>query len=69
MMLKIDLTQLKKAIQWIEANTNEVAVQIYTGDSNKLILRSIDRLGSEVEITLYNDSTMLPKIKKTEILG
>jgi len=67
-MLKIDLEQLKKAIQWIEANTNEVTVQIYTDFSNKLILKCIDRLGSEVEINLYNDSTMLPKIKRTDIL-
>jgi hypothetical protein len=67
-MLKIDLAQIKKAIQWIEANTNEVSVQIYTGDGSKIILKSVDRLGSEVEITLFNDATMLPKIRKTEIL-
>lgn len=67
-MLKIELSQLKKAIQWIEANTNEVNVQIYTGDGNKLILKSSDRLGHEVEITLFTDSQMLPKIKKTEVL-
>lgn len=67
-MLKIDLSQLKKAVQWIEANTNDINVQVYTGDGNKLVLKSTDRTGHEVEITLFTDSQMLPKIKKTEVL-
>ncbi len=67
-MLKIDLAQLKKAVQWIEGNTNEITIQIYSGDMSKLLLKTTDRLGNEVEITLYSDSQMLPKIKKTEVL-
>lgn len=67
-MMKIDLSQLKKAIHWLEANTNEVNIQVYTGDMTKLMLKATDRLGNEVEITLFNDSQMMPKIRKTEIL-
>jgi hypothetical protein len=67
-MLKIEVAQLKKAVQWIEANTNDLSVQIYTSDGNKLLLKATDKMGHEVEITLYSDSQMLPKIKKTEVL-
>lgn len=60
-MLKIDLAQIKKTTQWIEANNKDVNVQVYTGDGNKMVLKVTDRLGSEVGITLFNDTTMLPK--------
>jgi len=66
--MKISLEELKKAIGWIEANSRDSHIQILTGDSSKLVLKCADRLDTEVEITLFNDQTMLPKIKKTEIL-
>lgn len=65
-MRKIDLVELKKAIQWIEANTKEVKVTVEF-DGDNLIFRTFDRNEQAVTITLYSNN-MLPKITKTEIL-
>lgn len=65
--MKVDLKDLKKAIQWFEANTNADKIDFYMGD-NKLTITSLDKYSSQVEIVLYEDSSMLPKIKKTEVL-
>lgn len=65
-MRKIDLMELKKAVQWIEANTKEVRVIIET-DGDDLILKTFDRNEQAVSIRLYTHNT-LPKITKTEIL-
>ncbi len=66
--MKIELKELKKAMTWIETNTNEIAVNMYMGEANKLVLTCFDKGGSEVEITLFADHQMMPKIRKTEIL-
>lgn len=66
--MKIDLKELKKAVQWIEVNTNMVAVNIFVMDGNKLIFSCMDKQDTEVEITLFSDGQMLPKIRKTEVL-
>lgn len=66
--MKLDLLQLKKAVQWIEANTNEVLVKVYMSEANKFSIKCTDKYDSEVEITLTEEGTSLPKIKKTEIL-
>lgn len=66
--MKIDLKELKKAVNWVEANTNQVHINIYSADSNKLVITTMDKQDTEVEIVLYSDSQMLPKIKKTEVL-
>lgn len=66
--MKISIDELKKAIDWLRANTNQTEVTIYTGEGNKLRLTAFDRQDAEVEITLYNGGEILPKIKKTEVL-
>jgi hypothetical protein len=66
--MKINLDDLKKAIDWFRANTNQVEVTIYAGEGNKLRLTAFDRNDAEVEVTLYNCGEILPKIKKTEVL-
>lgn len=65
-MRKIDLIELKKAVQWIEVNTKEVRVFVET-DGNDLIFKTFDKNEQSVTIRLYSDNT-LPKITKTEIL-
>lgn len=65
--MKIDLKELKKAVQWVEGNSNVVRVDIQLQEG-KLFLTCLDKGDSEVEITLFSDSQMLPKIKKTEVL-
>ena len=67
--MKINISDLKKAIKWIEANSSNAHVTVYTGEANKLSIRCMDRLDSEIELTLFeSDTAMMPKIKKTEIL-
>lgn len=66
--MKIELKELKKAVSWIEANSRDLSVNIISGDGSKLILHCFDKNDCEVEITLYTDNQMLPKIKKTEVL-
>ena len=68
-MAKVSLSELKKAIQWIEANTNQSNVSVNYSDSAKLILKAFDRGDQEVEITLFDEETgLMPKIKKTTTL-
>lgn len=66
--MKIDIKDLKKAVQWIEVNTHQISINIYMGEANKLVLTCMDKHDTEVEITLFSDNQMLPKIKKTEVL-
>ena len=66
--IKVSLTELKKAIGWIEANTQDVNV-LFVLDGHKLFISTADKGQQEVDITLYStDAHMLPKIRKTEKL-
>jgi hypothetical protein len=65
--MKIDLKDLKKAVQWIESNTNADKVQVYIGD-NKLNISTMDKFGAQVEIIIFDEASMMPKIKKTDLL-
>jgi len=68
--MRVDLDQLKKAITWIEANSNDVVLNVFieNDSTSKLHLTCSDKYASSVEIILYADGTMLPKIKRTEVL-
>lgn len=66
--MKISLDELKKAVSWIESNSRDVNVTLFVDDGNKLVLKCMDKYESEVEISLYENSQMMPKIKKTEVL-
>lgn len=65
--MKIHLKDLKRAIEWFETNTNADKITLYAGD-NKLSMTVLDKYSAQVEILLYEDSSMLPKIKKTDVL-
>lgn len=65
--MKVDVKDLKKAITWVETNTVADKITLYIGD-NKLSIGTMDKYQSQVEIILYEDSSMLPKIKRTEVL-
>lgn len=65
--MKLDMKELKKAINWIEINTNQDKVDFYIGDG-KLIITTLDKYSSQVEIILFEETSMMAKIKKTEIL-
>ena len=63
--MKIDLMELKKAVGWIEANTSATVVSVNAYDHTKLIIKTYDKYDQEVEVILYTDNIMLPKIRKT----
>lgn len=66
--IKISVAELKKALNWIEANTQDLHVILET-DDNKLSINTMDKLQKTVKITVYSiDSHMMPKITKTDIL-
>lgn len=65
--MKISLQDLKKAVAWIEANTNADYVSLHFGD-NKLVVETTDKYSAGVEINLYPEGTLMPTIKKTERL-
>jgi hypothetical protein len=66
--MKLKLDELKKAIAWIEANTNSDFIKLEVGGS-KANLRCFDKKDREVSIEIFDgESPMLPKITKTEIL-
>lgn len=65
--MKIDIRDVKKAVQWVEGNTNADIVDFYIGD-NKLVITTMDKYQAQVEIIIYENSSMLTKIKKTEVL-
>lgn len=67
--MKIAVADLKKAVQWIEANTREVQVRIELAhDGRNLCIKCEDKFSTAVEITLFNDASMSAKIRKEDIL-
>jgi hypothetical protein len=66
--MKIDLSQFKKALNWIEVNSLDMHVSVFTGENGKLKITCFDKYGAEVDITLFADGTMMPKIRKTDVL-
>lgn len=67
--MKIDLKELRKALNWIESNTMEVTVDFQNDpDGRNLNLKVTDKLGVEVTIKLFNDASMKARIRKEEIL-
>lgn len=65
--MKLDIRDIKKAVQWVEANTNADIVDFYIGD-NKLVITTADKYQAQVEIIVFENSSMMAKIKKTEVL-
>ncbi len=68
--MKIAITDLKKALQWIEDNTSEthVRMQEYMIEGGIIELVCQDKYGVQVRIKLYSDSNMMPKITREDIL-
>ena len=65
--MKISLEELKRAVGFIEAHTNEISVNIEI-QHNEVLLKSFDKSGKSVIIKLFSDSSMHPTITRTEIL-
>ncbi len=64
--MKIKLTELKKAIAWIEQNSQDIIIDLeldHDRDSY-LKIKCQDRVSTYVEIKVFNDGMLLPKIIK-----
>jgi hypothetical protein len=64
--MKIALVDLKKAIQKIEQISIDTHINILTIENMTLGFK--DKYEAQVEITLFEDSRMMPKIRKDERL-
>lgn len=64
--MKISIADLKKAIKKIEDISNDTHVNVLLIDNMTLGFK--DKYEAQVEITLFEDSRMLPKIRKEEVL-
>jgi hypothetical protein len=66
---KIRLDDLKKAVQWVEANSRDVMVRIEQHyDGRNIVIKCVDKYEATVEIKLFNDGAMNVKIIKEEDL-
>lgn len=64
--MKISLADLKKAIKKIDEISNDTHINVKWVDN--MILQFKDKYESQTEITIYEDSRMLPKIRKESLL-
>ena len=65
--MKINIADLEKALKWIAINSFEPTIKIEMID-HKMSIKTFDKHSAEVEITIFEDGTMMPKVKKTETL-
>lgn len=64
--MKISIADIHKAMKWLEKHSNDTHVNIVWVDN--MIIQCKDKYQASVEIKLYEDSNMLPKIRKEEVL-
>jgi hypothetical protein len=65
--LKIELKELKRAIDFLEKNSKEIYVYVDVFDEI-LTLNTFDKSDAEISIEVYTAGTLMPKVKKTETL-
>lgn len=65
--MKVLLSDLKKAIEFIEKNSNELKVTIKEFDG-KLEVSAFDRADQSMVVVLHPEGTMMPTVRKTERL-
>lgn len=64
--MKIAILDLKKALKKIEEISNDTHVNIIWVDNMNISFK--DKYEAQVEITLFENSMMLPKIRKEDLL-
>ena len=64
--MKIKLTELKKALAWVEQNSADVILNVSIDENREsyLKIQCKDRYEVFVEIKVFHDGLMLPKIIK-----
>lgn len=65
--MKIELDNLKKAVEFLEKNSKELYIHIDIYD-DVLTINTFDRGDKEVTIEIFTAGTVLPKVRKTETL-
>ena len=71
--MKVNIADLKKAIEWVEENTHAVIVDVEVDFDRHLKIKTEDKYQRTTEITIYGidrdkKSLLKPTIKKTEQL-
>lgn len=66
--MKILLADLRKALLFFESQTGEIAIKLSIDEGRACILQGFDKGGQLVEIRLYNDGSLLPKITRADVL-
>lgn len=65
--MKVTVDDLKKALDWIRTNSNDVYIQVDIVDG-LMYFKCEDKYKVSVEIKVYKESSMMPKITKEDIL-
>jgi hypothetical protein len=66
--MKIKLSELKDAIAWIEANTNEEVINIEE-DDKICFIKCFDKNDRQVQVEVFGtDNALMPKLTRTERL-
>lgn len=68
--MRIDLSDLKLAVKWLEAHTPDLVVTVDALDAIKLRICATDRQGRLVELFLFDSerAQLHPQITQTERL-
>lgn len=67
--MKIAVEDLEKTLKWVKANSMDVFLGLELDHSGRnIVLKCQDKYQSHVEITLFSESNMKPKIRKEDIL-
>ena len=66
--MKIDLSELKKAVAWVEANTGAINVDVMI-DSSKFYIKTFDKHDRAVEIKIFDKKIgSFAELKRSERL-
>lgn len=65
--MKFKIEDLKKAVEWLSANSKDVMVTIREKDDHAII-QCTDQYLQLVEIKIHYEGRMAPKILKEEVL-
>lgn len=66
--MRVLVEELKKAVQWIETNSTAYKIEIEVVDSCKLEIKLFDKFDCPVEIILFEDNQMQPKVRRSQVL-
>lgn len=67
--MKLAVADLKKAIQWIEANSRDLHVRLERDPNDRhILIKCEDKYQVQIEIKIFAESNMSPRIRKEDAL-